>query len=118
MALEHLLPGQAHALLPRGPLPADFESRALFKSRDLEVIQLLMPEGRRMLDHRVDGEITLQCVKGCIDVGSREHGDAHPRPTTRLVEGELMYLRRGEPHHLLAVVASVVLLTIALRATQ
>jgi quercetin dioxygenase-like cupin family protein len=115
MALEHLLPGQAHALVPEGPLPAGFESRALFKSRDLEVMVLVMPEGHRMPDHRVDGEITLQCLKGCLQIISQEAGNPDPRPKVRLAEGELMYLQGGEPHQLVAVVASVVLLTIALR---
>ena len=116
MALDHLLPGQTRALVPTEPLPAEFESRALFKAQDLEVIQLLMPEGRRMLDHRVDGEITLQCMKGCVDVISHPVGSPDPRPKARLTEGELLYLGRGEPHQLLAVVSSVVLLTIALQA--
>lgn len=114
MALEHLLPGQTQALVPEGALPAEFESRALFKSQDLEVILLLMPEGRRMLNHRVNGEITLQCLKGCVDVISHALDSPDPRPKARLAEGELMYLQRGEPHQLLAVVGSVVLLTIAL----
>ena len=114
MALEHLLPGQTQLLVPEGALPTEFVSRALFKSEDLEVIQLLMPEGRRMLDHRVNGEITLQCLKGCVDVISHAVGEPDPRPKARLVEGHLMYLQRGEPHQLLAVVESVVLLTIAL----
>ena len=115
MSLEHLLPGRPQPLMPEGSLPSEFESRALFKGQDLEVIQLLMPEGRRMLDHRVDGEITLQCVKGCIDVISHPAGSPDPRPTARLVDGDLLYLKRGELHQLLAVVSSVVLLTIALR---
>ena len=115
MALDHLFPGQTQALVPEGPLPTEFESRALFKGEDLEVMLLLMPEGRRMLDHRVDGEITMQCIKGCVDVISHALGEPDPRPKARLTEGELMYLQRGEPHQLLAVVGSVVLLTIALR---
>ncbi len=115
MALEHLAPGQTQALLPDRALPTGFESRALFKGQELEVIQLLMGEGQRMLDHRVDGEITLQCLKGCVDVISHAQGEPDPRPKARLIEGELMYLQGGEPHQLLAVVASVVLLTIALR---
>ncbi|QTD44457.1 hypothetical protein [Ottowia testudinis] len=115
MSLEHLLPGQTQAILPDGPLPAAFESRALFKGRDLEVILLHMPEGERMLDHKVNGEITLQCLKGCVQVISHEVGNEDPRPKARLAEGELLYLQGGEPHQLFAVVASVVLLTIALR---
>ena len=117
MALEHLLPGQTQALIPEGPLPTEFESRALFKGQDLEVIQLLMPEGRRMLDHRVDGEITLLCLKGCIQVISHEVGNEDPRPKVRVAKGELLYLKRGEPHQLFAVVSSVVLLTISLRGS-
>ena len=116
MALEHLAPGQTQALLPDRALPTGFESRALFKGQELEVIQLLMGEGQRMLDHRVDGEITLQCLKGCVDVISHPVGSHDPRPKARLTEGELLYLGRGEPHQLLAVVSSVVLLTIALQA--
>ena len=42
MALDHLLPGQTQALVPEGPLPTEFESRALFKGEDLEVMLLLM----------------------------------------------------------------------------
>ena len=115
MALEHLSPGQTEAVLPEGALPAEFESRSLFKGQDLQVIRLLMPEGRHMLDHHVDGEIVLQCVKGCVDVISQAVGAAAPRPASRLNAGELLYLKRGEPHELLALAASVVLLTIALR---
>ncbi len=115
MALEHLPPGKTTALIPDGALPTTFESRALFKGEDLEVIQLLMPEGQRMLDHKVDGEITLYCVKGCVDVISHAVGDPDPRPKARLSEGRLLYLKGGEPHQLLAVVESVVVLTIALR---
>ena len=115
MALEHLSPGQSMALVPEGALPATFKSRALHKGEDLEIIQLLMPEGQRMLDHKVDGEITLQWVKGCVDVISHALDSADPRPKARLTEGDLLYLQPGEPHQLLAVVASVVLLTIALR---
>ncbi|MDO5692544.1 MAG: hypothetical protein Q4G70_08675 [Pseudomonadota bacterium] len=115
MALERLQPGQTQALIPEGPLPTEFESRALFKGEDLEVILLLMPEGRRMLDHRVDGEITLQCLKGCVDVISHALDEPDPRPKARLSEGHMLYLQGGEPHQLLAVVSSVVLLTIALR---
>ena len=115
MALEHLMPGQSQALWPGAPMPAEFESRALFKSRDLTVIRLLMPEGRRMLEHLVEGDITLHCVRGSVEVGSRARDTGQARPSTRLAEGELLYLQGGESHDLLALAPSVVILTIALR---
>ena len=116
MALQHLSPGQPQALLPERPVPAEFESRALFKGQDLEVIRLLMPAGRHMLAHRVDGEITLQCLQGRVEVGSAELPSGQTRPTARLDAGELLFMQRGDPHELRAVLPSVVILTIALRA--
>ena len=107
MAIAHAQPGQpieSHGF----PAPAVAEqSVALFKSRDLEVIRLVLAQGRSMPPHRVPGDITIHCLSGLIEVGL---GESHPR----LLAGQMMYLPGGAVHDVKALSDSRVLLTIAL----
>lgn len=81
---------------------------ALFKSVDLEVIRLVLRAGEAMPPHQVAGEITLQCLEGCLDV-------SHDGRTTALEAGQLLYLSGGVCHGLQARRDASALLTIALR---
>ncbi len=108
MALTHTLPGQAVDIAAPVP-PGTFSATALFKSRDLEVIRLLIPAGKGMPPHRVPGEITLQCVAGRVEIGMDDS-------TARLEPGQLLYLAGDAMHSVLAITDTCALVTIALVA--
>ena len=108
MAIPHTLPGQpadVGAPVPPGALSAT----ALFKSRDLEVIRLLMPAGKGMPPHRVPGEITIQCISGQVEIGLDDS-------TALLQPGQLLYLAGDAMHSVKAITDTCVLVTIALAA--
>lgn len=108
MALTHTLPGQP-ADIAAPVLPDGFSATALFKSRDLEVIRLLIPAGKGMPPHRVPGEITVQCVTGQLEIGL-DDGSALLEP------GQLLYLAGDAMHSVLAITDTCALVTIALVA--
>ena len=67
----------------------------------------MLPAGRVMPMHQVPGEITVQCLDGAIDFET-------PAGVQRLQAGQLLFLRGGVPHGLLAVEDASVLVTIVL----
>ena len=87
----------------------DAKTSALFKSRDIELIRLVLQAGRSLPPHAVPGEITIHCLEGRlridIDAGVQE-----------LAAGELLYLEGGARHGVVACEDSCALVTIALRA--
>jgi quercetin dioxygenase-like cupin family protein len=108
MAISHAVSGQVIDLLPSaGPLT---ESRtvALFKSRYLEVMRLVLPEGKTVAPHAVKGDITVQCLAG--EANFFASGEAH-----RLMPGQMLWLEGGVEHSLTAVTDAQVLVTIALQ---
>lgn len=107
MALHHLVSGEIANLLNQGGDALSTQSVALFKSGQLEVIRLRLPRGRAMPMHQVAGEITVQCLDGVLDFET-------PEGVQRLQAGQLLFLRGGVPHSLLAVEDASVLLTIVL----
>ncbi|QHE74798.1 hypothetical protein [Hydrogenophaga sp. PBL-H3] len=107
MALHHLASGEIANLVHQGGDALSTQSIALFKSEQLEVIRLRLPLGRAMPMHQVAGEITVQCLEGVIDFET-------PEGVQRLQPGQLLFLRSGVPHSLLAVEDASVLVTIVL----
>lgn len=68
MALPHAQPGQAIDL---PPLQAEGQAgvaghptHALIKTHALELIHVVLPQGRELPPHRVYGEVTLHCLEG------------------------------------------------------
>ena len=107
MAISHAISGQVTDLLPAaGPLT---ESRtvAIFKGRAMEVMRLVLPEGKTMAPHSVKGDITVQCLAGEINFFSS--GEVR-----RMSAGQLLWLEGGVEHSLTAVIDAQVLLTISL----
>lgn len=107
MALHHLASGEIANLLHQGGDALSTQSVALFKSDQMEVIRLRLPLGRTMPMHQVAGEITVQCLEGMLDFET-------PEGVQRVQAGQLLFLRGGVPHSLLAVEDASVLLTIVL----
>ena len=107
MAIHHLQSGEIANLQPNGGDVLSGQSTALFKTDHLEVIRLVLPTGRSMPLHTVAGEITVQCLQGVIAFET-------PGQVQQLQAGQLLYLRGGEPHGLLALEDACALITIVL----
>jgi quercetin dioxygenase-like cupin family protein len=109
MAIEHLRPGQRVSVRPDRLDIDPMRTTALFKSRDLEVIHLVLAAGKSLPAHQVPGDLTLHCLDGTLEVRA---GGA----STRLSEGELLYLEGGAVHDVTALSDGAALLTIALKS--
>jgi quercetin dioxygenase-like cupin family protein len=105
MALPHARPGQVIDLFPTHIAAGISVSHALFKSEQLELIQLVLPAGKGLPVHSVPGEITVQCLKGRIDFAINGR--------SRVIRaGQLLHVEGGVPHSLLAIEDASALLTI------
>jgi quercetin dioxygenase-like cupin family protein len=107
MALSHAQPGQVVDVSPLGSRIAQEKTVALFKSKDLEVMRIVLKAGASLPPHKVPGEITIQCVEGMLLVSV----DGTDRS---LQAGQLLYLGGGVLHDLRAVQDSSALVTVAL----
>lgn len=108
MAIEHALPGQSVDVRPLGSRLPTEKTKALFKSRDLEVMRLVLLEGRSLPPHKVPGDITIQCVEGALEVSAE--GRSHV-----LRAGHLLYLPAHVLHGVSALEDASALVTIALK---
>lgn len=108
MALPHASSGQSLDVRPFADRLASSKTAALLKSEDLEVMRLMLLEGKSLPQHRVPGEITIHCLEGNLDV---QFGDA----TVNLEAGKLLFLAGNVTHGLKAVTDATALITIALR---
>lgn len=106
MAISHANSGEAVDIRPLGSNLIASQTIALFKSKNLEVMRLVLPKGKGMPLHSVLGDITMQCIEGSIAVVV----DGQIKP---LGAGQLMYLSGGVEHSLTAVTDASVLVTIA-----
>lgn len=107
MALQHAASGDKIALARADDDIAFFTSVALARTAHMELIRLVLPKERPMPLHKVEGEVTLQCLEGEIEV------EAHERLTS-LKPGEMLYLAGGVPHAVRALEDAVALMTILL----
>lgn len=109
MAQNHAASGDIIDILPLGAGLADQVTSAIMKSAQLELVRLVLPSGKAMREHRVAGEITVQCIEGLIQCTT-------PAESLQLGPGQLIHLQGGEAHSLLALADSSALLTICLDA--
>ena len=107
MAIPHARSGQIVDLLPAdGSLPSPL-SHALFKSSQLEVMRVVLPDGKAFPPHRVAGEITVQCLAGRIDFSV-------DGVSQELRAGQLLHLEGGVLHGLVGLEDAAALVTIVL----
>ena len=107
MAIPHATPGQVIDVRPLGELPCDAITTTLVKTARLEVIRLMLPEGKQIPGHKVPGEITVQCLEGSIEFTAQGR-------TQRLEAGQMLFLTGGEEHSLRSLEDASVLVTILL----
>jgi quercetin dioxygenase-like cupin family protein len=112
MALPHAAPAQPIDVAPLGAALTDTPSSALFKSAGLEVMRIVLPKGKSLPSHKVDGEITLHCLEGELELSVQRDG-AEQRHTLRA--GQLCYLEGGVVHAVTGVVDASALVTIVLK---
>lgn len=113
MAIPHAISGQPIALLPLSGEPGAAQTVALFKTEHLEVMRLVLPKGKAFPPHQVSGDITVQCLKGLVDVPMEDRSGKEVRHQA-LSAGELLYLAGGVRHGLVGLEDAVVLVTIVL----
>ncbi len=107
MAIPHANPGQPVSVRPFGATLAQQQTTAVFKTQRLEVMRLVLPQGKSMREHKVAGAITVHCLEGRIAF-------AHGTENQVLAAGELLYLDGGVEHSLTALEDASALLTIVL----
>ncbi|WP_019142123.1 cupin domain-containing protein [Noviherbaspirillum massiliense] len=108
MSLHHVTSGEVFTFHPLKETLEETISHALFKSSSLEVIRMVLRQGRSVPEHHVGGELTMQCLEGAVQL------TAHGRTQT-LHAGEMLYLEGSVPYSLQAVENCSLLLTIVLK---
>lgn len=109
MALTHASSGQVVNL---GTLDGQAtETCALLKARDIELMWLVLPAGKQVPSHAVSTSMTLQCMRGKVEV--QLDGEA------RVLEADqVIYLAGGVPHGLHALEDARLLMTVVLPASR
>ncbi|MDB5964410.1 MAG: cupin protein [Polaromonas sp.] len=111
MAIEHAASGQVVDLLPAATLPVQAQSTAICKTRDLEVMRLVIPAGRSVPLHHVRGDLTVQCLQGAVTLAVGEEA-------RRLSAGQFLWLSGGVPYSIQGVQDAMLLVTVAMPAAD
>lgn len=105
MALPHAASGDIVDVRPLGDSIKQGVSATLVKSARLQVFRYVLPKGGVFAEHRVRGDITVQCLEGVIEFTSDDR-------TQILRAGELVFLSGNVPHALTGIEDASVLVTI------
>ena len=109
MAIPHAQPMDIVDVQPLGSGIRNARTATLVKTDHLELIRLVLPAGKSIAEHKVEGEITVQCLEGNVEF--------HSNDTTRVLSaGQLVYLAGTSKHSLRAVDDSSLLVTILLKS--
>ena len=105
MAQPKIAPGEVVNLYSlKDDMPED-ATLALMKTSDMEAIRMVLPKGKEITEHSVDGEISVQCLEGKTEF--RVEGKSHI-----LSSGDWLYLSRNQPHSLNVIRDTILLVTI------
>ena len=105
MSLPHATSGDVISVTPLAEELKVAVSTAIVRTPHIELIRSVLHKGRSVPEHTVEGELTIQCIEGKLDV------HAHGR-TIALGPGELLFLAGRTPHSVDAVEDSSALLTL------
>lgn len=105
MSLPHASSGDVISVSPLREELQDALSSAIVRTPHVELIRSVLHKGRSVPEHQLDGELTIQCIEGKLEV------HAHGR-TIALGPDELLFLAGGVPHSVHAVDDSSALLTL------
>lgn len=104
MALQHLPSGAKTSLRPLGAELSSTRTAALLKSRQLEVVRVVLQQGKTMREHKAPGEITVHCLEGRLAFST-------PDTHHELETGDFIHLEAGIPHALEALTDTSALVT-------
>jgi quercetin dioxygenase-like cupin family protein len=104
---QHASSGDVIDIRPLGVPLAEAQTITLLRDAQLKVMRLVLPAGKELHEHAVDGPITMHCLQGAIDVTAQ--GSCRT-----LRGGELMYLAAKVPHALRALEDASMLVSIVL----
>jgi len=107
MAIPHAAAGQVVDVRPLGAALPNSVTATVLKTPQLEVIRLVLPAGKEIANHKVPGEITVQCLEGSVEFTSQGR-------TQQLDAGQMLFLSGGEEHSLKGLADASVLVTILL----
>ena len=105
MALHHATSGEIVDIRPLGKKLKDSISVTLVKTAHLQVFRYILLKGKEFAEHKVPGEITVQCLEGVVEFTTRGRKQM-------LQAGEFVYLTSDDPHALKGVKDASVLVTI------
>ncbi|HQW20525.1 MAG TPA: cupin domain-containing protein [Rhodocyclaceae bacterium] len=108
MSIPHAASGELIDVRPLGTELRQHGSKTLVRADHLEVFRFALLAGKATPEHRASGAITIQCLEGVVEFV------AHGRQQI-LRAGSMVYLSDGEPHTVLALEDSSLLITVLLR---
>ena len=111
MAIHHASSGELVDIRPYQDAIKSAQTLTLYKSAHLEVFRVVLLAGKSMPEHKVKGELTVQCLEGCVEFSVQGVGE-------RMRPGDLKCLAGGVLHGLKAVEDCSVLVTLLLHGAQ
>jgi quercetin dioxygenase-like cupin family protein len=81
------------------------KNKAIVKTAEFELARLVLPAGKEFREHSVSGPVVIHCITGKVEVESEGS-------TRILAGGQLMHLAPADPHSLVSLEDSIILLTI------
>lgn len=98
-------PGQVVFVKPLDATGKMSDATTLVRTRQVEVIQLVVPAGRTIPTHEAHGEILVHCLEGGVSLCAL--GEVH-----QLESGQLIYLSINEPFSIRGIENASLLVTI------
>ena len=111
MSLHHAAPGELIDVRPLGSGLKEFHSQALLKTGRLEVMRFVLAAGDHRPEHRIDGEMTVQCIEGEVRLLALGR-------TIVMRGGDLLYLDACDPYSMEAAIDSSLLVTMLIEREQ
>ncbi|NQV28989.1 MAG: cupin domain-containing protein [Rhodopirellula sp.] len=105
MAMNHAVPGEVVDVKPFGSSLTTTKTSTLFKTEQIEVIRIVMHNGKVIPEHKAPGAIIVQCLEGRVAFTALGK-------TEELCAGQLLYLEAEEPHALHCLEDASILVTI------
>ncbi|NEX61358.1 cupin domain-containing protein [Noviherbaspirillum galbum] len=104
MSLHHAESGEVIDIQPLGDKLPWAESVALVRTAEFEVMRMVLQQGKAVPEHRVPGDLSMQCLEGSVEV---QAGGNH----LTLGEGQLVFLKGNTPYALRALDHASLLVT-------
>ncbi|HEY6063322.1 MAG TPA: hypothetical protein VIV35_06910 [Chitinophagaceae bacterium] len=89
----------------------DRNAITVFKTNGLRIVLIALRKGAEMIKHAADGLISVQVLKGKMQLNTDEQ-------SVKLGRGEMLALHQGIPHSLLARKKTIFLLTLTTTLTE